>query len=434
MTSPQKAQYQRDFRRWLRHAVIAAALAIGGGVLIAAPASAAPAPTSADTPRLTFGVQPATRAGFDSSRADFSYSATPGALVNDYLAVRNYADAQVTLQTYAGDAFNGPTGGYDVLKRGQKSKDLGAWIKLDRSSVTVPGRGFVIIPFHVRMPFSALPGDHDAGIVAAIITQQLRSGGNRVTVEDRVGARVHVRVSGPLRPQLSVRSLKTVFHNSLNPFGSGSATVSYQVVNTGNVRLSAAQRLQVKSMIGGSGVVPKLPRLPELLPGNSFQQQAKVTGVWPGIKVKSTVTLDPAASPRFPVPGIKQVRKSASTWAIPWMLLAVLAALALIVAAAWWLRRRKAAAKRAAKPAVPEKELVGAGVGAAADTPREPPIWEPIDLRDPEPAAVDVRDSEPHPVDIRDPKDRDVIDLRPEEAAEIDTEGENPPPDGPNRK
>ncbi len=243
-------------------AKIAAIAALAGCALalFAVPAAAAnPPKPAANAPRITFGVQPALRTTFDSSRADFSYSATPGARMTDYIAFRNYALAPVKLDTYAGDAFNGPTGAFDVFRRNQKSTDLGAWISLARSSVTVPGRGFVIVPFRVSVPADALPGDHDAGIVAAIITQELRSNGSKVNVEERVGARVRLRVSGPLKPELTVRNLKVTYTGSLSLVGNGRALVTYDIANTGNVVLSADQRVQLHALIGGTKKAPAQP-------------------------------------------------------------------------------------------------------------------------------------------------------------------------------
>ena len=52
---------------------------------------------------------------------------------------------------------------------------------------------------------------------------------------------IELRVTGPLRAGLQVESISTGFNDPLNPFGTGSATVSYTVHNTGNVRLTAAR-------------------------------------------------------------------------------------------------------------------------------------------------------------------------------------------------
>jgi len=406
----------------LRKTVVAFVLAGFALTALAVSAVAATPPAvPANAPHITFGVQPALRSEPDSTRADFSYSATPGARINDYIAVRNYALAPITLQTYAGDAFNGPTGAFDVLRRGQKSKDLGAWISLTRPSVTIPGRSFVIIPFRIQLPANALPGDHDAGIVAAIITQELRSNRNKVAVEERVGARVRIRVSGPLKPELSVRQLKTAYTGSLTPLGSGRAKVTYEIVNTGNVVLSTTQRVEVHALIGGTKQAPALPAVTSLLPGSSARETVTVNGVTPGIKVRATVVLDPKSSSTEPVTGLVEVRKSASTWAVPWTFLGLIVLLLLLfVALRLWLRRRSR--KRAAVLPEQPRELVGAGVKGVGG-PRATA------------APIDLRDAPSIEVDVRDPASENVIDLLGKEAPEADPpDGGSPPPANPTRK
>jgi hypothetical protein len=266
----------------------------------------------------------------------------------------------------------------------------------------------VIVPFSIALPSQAEPGDHDAGIVAAIVTQRLASNGSKVSVEDRVGARVHIRVSGPLHPQLVVRKIKTSYHGSLNPFGGGSATVTYEIANTGNVRFSATQELQLHSMLGGSGKAPKLAGVPELLPGNSITQQVKVSGVWPGVRLTATVVLVPAPSPQFPIPTLAPIRAHHSSWAIPWMLLLLLILIALAVF--FFVKRRRrnaAAAAAAAKRPARNRELVGAGAPANAKAPlAEPPAVEPAD------EPIDLRDIPAMKVDLRNPFAGKQIDVR----------------------
>jgi hypothetical protein len=429
--------------RTLLAAVLIAMLAVAGVFAGAGLAGAAPVPAdAANAPRITFGVQPGVRNAPDTSRADFSYSATPGARMNDYIAFRNYAYKPVTLQTYAKDAYNSASGAYAVLRRSEKSKDLGAWITLDRTSVTIPARSFVIVPFHIALPANATPGDHDAGILAGIVTQRIQSNGKQVSVEDRVGARVHIRVSGKLRPELLVRKLKSVYHGSFSPFSSGSATVSYEIANTGNIRFSAAQELQLSSMLGGSAHAPKLASIPELLPGNSVQQTVKVTGVWPGVRLKATVVLIPAPSPQFPVPTLAPIRAHHSGWAIPWTLLVLLA---LVVAGAvWYVRRRRRLAAEAALAAKKKQqvaqrkrkpELVGAGVAAGAGSNSKSVVIPEVATDD---EAIDLRDSPPMKVDLRNPFAQkpltpEAIDLR-GESETADPDNGNPSSSNPTGK
>ena len=109
--------------------------------------------------------------------------------------------------------------------------DVGTWVKFDKTApfITIPAKTAVDLPFTLSVPANASPGDHPGGIVAALTTPSLDSHGNRINIEQRVGTRIYLRVSGVLKPQLTVRSSTAVYHANWNPFGDGSATVTYQV-------------------------------------------------------------------------------------------------------------------------------------------------------------------------------------------------------------
>src|SRR5262249_54868945 len=118
------------------------------GGLLAGTLAAPPAPQ----PGLqTFGVQPAGPAGPDA-RPWFSYSATPGAALSDHIAVRNYGQQPLRLKVYAADGFNSSDGGFDVGVATRKRIDVGAWVRLDTGSVTVPAGHLVTVPFRLTIP------------------------------------------------------------------------------------------------------------------------------------------------------------------------------------------------------------------------------------------------------------------------------------------
>ena len=66
---------------------------------------------------------------------------------------------------------------------------------------------------------------------------------------------LELRVPGALRAGLQVQSISTGFSDPLNPFGTGSATVSYTVTNTGNVRQSGTHAVKVTGPFGQSATV-----------------------------------------------------------------------------------------------------------------------------------------------------------------------------------
>ncbi|MGW4649370.1 hypothetical protein [Kitasatospora sp. NPDC004289] len=306
----------------------------------------------------TFGIQPSS-ADAPDTRGTFGYAATPGALVKDHVALWNYSDQPLTVRLYPADAFNTDSGGYDVLPDGRKSTQAGSWLRTAADSVTLAPRSRQIVPFTLVVPADATPGDHPAGIVAALRAESKDAQGNAVTVDQRVGARVNIRVAGDLRAELKVEDAKAVYHPSANPLDSGRTTVSYTVRNTGNVRLGGKQAVRVTNLFGSIATGHTPPDLQELLPGNSVTYRFDVSGVYPTLWGTAGITVDP-----LPVGGdkdpklISSVTKYAFAW-IPWTTLAIL-----LVAGALglrWYRRRRRPAVPPAAPAAAE----GGGASAA---------------------------------------------------------------------
>lgn len=302
--------------------LVAALLALGTAV----PAAAAP---STPAPQ-TFGIQPASAKGPDN-RGSFSYSAGPGAQVKDHVEVWNYGDQPLTLTLYAADAFNTDTGGYDVLPAGKTSKDVGSWVHLAAAAVTLPARSHRTVPFTLAVPAGATPGDHSGGVVLSLRRITKDAKGNQVAVDERVGTRIHLRVPGALKPQLTLQGVSAVYHGTLNPFGTGRMDLQYTVRNEGNVRLAGRQAVRLSNVFGttlrGSG----FESLPELLPGNEYTVQVPISKVLPALRSSASVTLDPVAIVGDKNPPAPPATVRAAFWAVPWTLLAIIAVVVLLV-------------------------------------------------------------------------------------------------------
>ncbi|MFE9424495.1 WxL protein peptidoglycan domain-containing protein [Kitasatospora sp. NPDC006697] len=321
-------------------------LLFGPGTGAARADDPAPAQQPGAAQAQTFGIQPATD-GKPDTRGAFSYSATPGAILKDQVAIGNYSDQPLTLQLYAADAFNTDNGGYDVLAAGKPSTQAGSWLKTGTDHLTLPGHTQQVVPFTLAVPADASPGDHAAGIVVALRVDTKDAKGNTVTVDQRVGARVNLRVAGDLKAELRVEDVRTVYHPSADPLDSGHTTISYVVANTGNVRLGGRQAVRVTNAFGMPATAPGSPDLKELLPGNVVRYQLDVSGAYPTLWSTAGITVDPLA-----VAGDKDPKLSSSTdkhrfASIPWALLGVLVVLG---ALGEFVRRRR---RRPAPPATP---------------------------------------------------------------------------------
>lgn len=285
---------------------------------------------------VVWGVAPSTQEGPDG-RSAFDLKLDPGATLIDFVAVDNFAEAPLTVRIYAGDAHTTAHGGFDLPPAGTPPVDVGSWIFFNEESVTIPARKRVIVPFTVAVPGNATPGDHVGGIVASVA----ETGADGVTVDRRVGARVHLRVSGELRPELAPEHLTVAHATNWNPTGPGKVRLDVTVANPGNVRLTGTLTAVLGGPFGIGERRVALGALPQILPGDEFSLSTEIGEVWPLTRVAIDLTVKPAAmdGETLRPPPVEAVA-SASLVAMPWSQLIVLAVLIALLWTLWRLRRR----------------------------------------------------------------------------------------------
>jgi membrane protein implicated in regulation of membrane protease activity len=320
---------------------LAIVFALGTGLPGTATASAAekpkPAPVAA---RITFGAQPATK-GAPDKRPNYRYAVTPGGTLRDQVAVRNLSTSAVTLRVYATDALNINNGGFGLLPRAQRPKDVGTWVTINGRSadgtVTVKPRSVKILNLSMKVPVNAQPGDHTGGIIVAVTTVSKNKTGTAANVEldQRVGVRLFVRVSGPLHPSLSVKPLDAHYQGILNPFGRGATNVTYRITNTGNVNMGGRQSLSVKGLVGPVQVLA-VPDADMLLPGGYMDVKTSLRQTWPLVHESAQVTVKPLVLPGDTAAGKASYSAATSFWAVPWAFLVLL----IVIGAGLWFSRR----------------------------------------------------------------------------------------------
>jgi hypothetical protein len=325
--------------------------------LTAPPATAAPvspaAPSGAGHPAavehpgaqtppggITWSAVGATPKGANG-RYQFVYpNIKPGTVIKDWVELFNRGNGQAAFLTYGADA-TGTTlqSSLIYLEVGKKSRDIGSWVSFYASrtqptaaqgSFVMPGGNGIIEPFTITVPRNATPGDHTGGLMVQVSVPQTNAKGQQVIVYSRIALPILMRVIGPLHAGLQVQSVSTGFNNSINPFGSSSASISYSVTNTGNVRMSGTQVLKVAGVFGMSATINPL-HLPTILPGDSVRISATAAGLYPAGPFTATVTVKPAW-PRSSVPvqnlALTTTTSSASFFAVPWSLLGFILLLA----------------------------------------------------------------------------------------------------------
>ena len=329
--------------------------------------------------QISWSVTPASATGPDT-RNIFSYvNIKPGSTISDHVAVINRSPQSVAFTVYATDA-TGTTaaGALTLLPAAKKPVDIGSWVTLPRHvarmSVVIPARTGATLAFTVAVPDNATPGDHTGGMIAAVDFQRRNARNQLVTLDERVAVPMELRVTGPLHPALRVESISAGFNTTVNPFGDGSATVSYTLVNTGNVRLAGSQ---VVSVTGPFGMVSKvrLTKLPVVLPGDSLRLTARAAALYPAGPLTAHVNVSPAnPAGAAPIPEpVAATSGSASLFAVPWALIGLVILLAAAGFGGWqawrWRRRRLALALVAVAEsarAETEKRLQGDSADPAA--------------------------------------------------------------------
>lgn len=321
------------------YGLLAGLLLLGAGLLPAATATAAD--------NGTWGVFPTPAAGAAmTDRAYFFHQGAAGSTVQDSATILNSSDKELTFQVFATDAMNTPAGGaFALLPVETEPKDVGAWIGLPpetATTVTVPAKGRKDIPFTVKVPADATPGDHVGGIVAlnTAVEGVQQEGKVQVGVKRSVGARLYFRVPGPVTAGLSVEDVKVSRSAPLLPWvGDARATISYALVNRGNVVVEPRVTVTAEGLFGREVLNRPARELKlVLLPG----QRIELTEPWPDAPQSDWVTVTVAAgAAAYP----ELTSESATDFvAVPWPAAGAALVLAGTAIALWVLRRRRRAA------------------------------------------------------------------------------------------
>ena len=172
-----------------------------------------------------------------NQRDVLQYNVVGGQVICDSVTLSNSSEQAITVQLYPADAYNIADGGafaFTAFK--DKPKGVGTWITLPVTRVKVPAGRAANIPIVVRVPTDVNPGDVAGGVVARDTkVRQGESVGNvNVGVRAGVGVRLYAQVAGLLHPKLSLTKLSLHLEGGFKgSIHAGSATVSYQVANSG---------------------------------------------------------------------------------------------------------------------------------------------------------------------------------------------------------
>src|SRR5437764_9887665 len=231
------------------------------------------APPPARAAGAVFGLKPVgqpPRSGF------FVLAGRPGAVLTARLQVVNVSGRAGEVRLYPADATTGQTTGAVYRGASRARADVGAWIVLERTRLSLGPRQAAAVGFRVRVPAQVRPGQHLGGIVAEPVavtaTQRARRGRARFSVKVKEQAIIAVQVNlpgaGPQR--LGITRLRA----GANP---GYQTLLIGLANTGNVFLKGRGTITVTTR-GGRRLRRQAFALDTFVPRTSVDDPIVVRG------------------------------------------------------------------------------------------------------------------------------------------------------------
>lgn len=174
------------------------------------------------------------------TRAYFILQGKPGTVIQNSVVVTNTGTATGAVNLYTVDAGTGQNSGIIYLLQTAPRRDVGAWIHLSKSQLTLAAGQSKQVAFQVVIPSKARAGQHVGGIVAEDVEQDSTTTNSKIqiTVHSRRIIAIEVNLPGSQVEQLSASGIQV----------GGSA--NYEILkvglsNTGTMLLKAKGTLQV---------------------------------------------------------------------------------------------------------------------------------------------------------------------------------------------
>jgi len=211
------------------------------------------------------GVSPAyPNSNIKNSDVWFVYNLDRGESITDYLKLVNVSSEKtMKVKIYPVDAVVSSQGVFNPLDEADPKKDIGAWIKMSESEVSLAPQETRIIPFTLTIPEDASVGDH-LGAIIAEKGELTPSGQAGLSIKTRVGIRVWNTVPGEIVKNLQISNVSwEIINKKLSPKTTtlekirtalglnkeGFITLSLK--NDGNVHLMPKGNIEIRDIFGG---------------------------------------------------------------------------------------------------------------------------------------------------------------------------------------
>lgn len=240
----------------------------------------------------------------------------------DQATVINNTGEELKLKIYPVDAKTTADGAFSPLLEEEPKNEVGAWITLPLSELTLKPHEKKEIKFTIRIPNNAPVGEHaGAIIIEEVKPEQVNEAGVGLNIKQRVGVRVYVTIPGEKKVKLEWQDFYFTKIDDQYVF-------VYKLENQGNVILNLQGEIIVKQIWGSKIKRFEKQSLGSIFPGKTTSPQVRWKDVPSFAIAKAFATIT-----------FEDQKLSRSVWIIiiPWKI--VLPLLALFIIAAFWKLR-----------------------------------------------------------------------------------------------
>lgn len=190
---------------------------------------------------------------YTGNQSWFVYEKNAGEIIQDVATIKNFGNESVTIKIAAVDATSNNSGSFILKFNGEEQKNIGTWTELEKKEFTLQPGERVNIPFTIKIPINASPGQYVGGIIA-------ENGGGKngatlrecneeicntsVAVKTRIGARIYLTIPGAIKEDIQWTS----FQHKVNI--SGKDHFVFRIENRGNISHEPKVKMEILDSAG----------------------------------------------------------------------------------------------------------------------------------------------------------------------------------------
>ena len=172
----------------------------------------------------------------------FIFTMDEGKEQRDAVLVSNNSDTEQTIELYAVDGIVTNTGAYTCAQQSEAKQDVGSWVKLEESTVTLAPGESEEVGFSIAAPDGSDVGEHNGCLVFQTQDNDEQASGN-VRIRTRQAIRIIATIPGDLNRSVEIADF-TVENKSLEQ------VLQLTLENTGNVSADVEAKTYLRSLFG----------------------------------------------------------------------------------------------------------------------------------------------------------------------------------------